>query len=200
MSTGGLEGLTIAKLEEALGVSRGVITYHFTNKDEIVHAVLASAIEEIDIAIVTNVRAGKSASQRARTALTTTTLEYVRRTDALRILLSFLGRSISDPTAHEQTSQFYAKYRAWSAVLVDEARASGEFRNVSTKASSALLVGVTLGIAVQAYFDADAIDVDKTIAEVSDIIVRGLVAAPSPPKLSKKTVRKSKSAKATRQS
>src|ERR1700722_2409301 len=54
----GLEALTIGALEDRLAFTRGVITYHFANKDEIVRAVFASAIDEIDASVRREVEGG----------------------------------------------------------------------------------------------------------------------------------------------
>src|SRR5262249_13114211 len=65
----GLEALTIGSLEARLAFSRGVITYHFQNKDDIVHAVLESAIEEINAGIDAQLGANLSAEEKLRTLL-----------------------------------------------------------------------------------------------------------------------------------
>ena len=44
----GLEAVTIANIATALGTSRGVVVYHFNNKEEILHEVLASAMKDAD--------------------------------------------------------------------------------------------------------------------------------------------------------
>src|SRR5437773_5389573 len=65
----GLEALTIGALEERLAFSRGVITYHFRNKDEIVEAVLAHAVAEIEEALRAELRASESPEERVGAVL-----------------------------------------------------------------------------------------------------------------------------------
>lgn len=42
----GIASVTIARIAEVLGVSRGVVNYHFENKDAILHEALQSAIRD----------------------------------------------------------------------------------------------------------------------------------------------------------
>src|SRR5690242_10507234 len=65
----GLEALTIGTLEARLSFTRGVITHHFKDKDDLVVAVLESAIDEIDRAMLANVVAGRSFEDKVRAVL-----------------------------------------------------------------------------------------------------------------------------------
>ena len=64
----GLEALTFAALERELGYTRGVITWHFRNKDEIVAAVLHDAVEDIDRVALPAIVAEQTFADRARAA------------------------------------------------------------------------------------------------------------------------------------
>jgi len=44
----GLEAVTIANIATQLGTSRGVVVYHFNNKEAILHEVLSSAMKDAD--------------------------------------------------------------------------------------------------------------------------------------------------------
>jgi AcrR family transcriptional regulator len=44
----GIEAVTIANIAIELGASRGVVVYHFANKEEILHEVLSSAMKDAD--------------------------------------------------------------------------------------------------------------------------------------------------------
>src|SRR5262245_2381234 len=65
----GLEGLTVARLEEKLGFTRGVITYHFANKDEIVDEVMTSALAEIESSLRGALAAATSPTKAVRAVL-----------------------------------------------------------------------------------------------------------------------------------
>lgn len=170
----GLESLTIGALEDRLAFTRGVITYHFANKDEIVRAVLASAVDEIDAAVAAEVEAGPTASDRVRAMIRGTVRGFVDRTEAGRVLMTFWGRLGSDAKARQANRELYARYRRSAARVLRRARADGEIGEVDPAAMAALLVGVVLGIALQHYFDPGAIDVDAATEEAVQAVMARL--------------------------
>ena len=97
----GLEALTIGALEERLSFTRGVITYHFANKDEIVQAVFASAIDEIDAAVRRDVEGGVAVEDKVRAVLRGNVRGFVDSEVAGRVLLSFWRRLSADPVVRK---------------------------------------------------------------------------------------------------
>jgi AcrR family transcriptional regulator len=164
----GLEALTIGSLEARLAFSRGVITYHFQNKDDIVHAVLESAIEEINAVGAAQVTTQTSSEDRVRATLRTYVRGYIDKVEATRILLSFWGRISSDKRARKANATLYASYRKAAVHMLDAGRAANEFRaDVNVDAFAAVLVGVVVGIAMQSYFEKGAIDADAATEEAT---------------------------------
>ena len=164
----GLEALTIGSLEARLAFSRGVITYHFQNKDDIVHAVLESAIEEINAGIDSHIGANLSSEEKLRTMLKMYVRGFLEHVEATRILLSFWGRISSDKRARKANANLYAAYRKGMAQLVESGKSAGEFAaDVHVDAVAAALVGVIVGIAMQSYFEKGAIDADAAIEEAT---------------------------------
>jgi AcrR family transcriptional regulator len=164
----GLEALTIGSLEARLAFSRGVITYHFQNKDDIVHAVLESAIEEINAGIDAQLGADLSSEEKLRTMLKMYVRGFLEHVEATRILLSFWGRISSDKRARKANANLYAAYRKGMAQLVEAGKVAGEFAaDANVDAVAAALVGVVVGIAMQSYFEKGSIDADAAIEEAA---------------------------------
>ncbi len=157
----GLEAMTIGAIEDALDFSRGVITYHFKNKDEIVIAVLDSAIAEIDAATDLMVRASLTPQQKVEAVLRANVQGFVAHTDAGRILLSFWGRLSAHPGIEAVNVQLFRRYRAQSVCLIREGQALGVFADAD--AVAALIVGIVIGLATQALIDPAAIDPEPAI-------------------------------------
>lgn len=171
----GLEGLTIGALEARLGYSRGVITYHFRDKEEIVAQVLRSAVEEIDAATAAEVSASATPGEKVRAVLRANVRGFLDRREAGLILLSFWGRLSSDARARKVNAQLYAGYRERTAQLLAAGRAAGAFaKDVDPQALAALIVGIVLGIASQAYFEPGSIDVDAAVEEGSRCVLARL--------------------------
>lgn len=176
----GLEALTFGALEERLSFTRGVITYHFASKDEIVRAVYASAIAEIDAAVLAEVAAGRTLEEKLRAVLHANVRGFVDRAEAGRIILSFWGRLTADPEIRRLNAELYAGYRARTAKLLRRAREAGELEGVEPvepATMGALMVSLVIGIATQHYFDPGAIDVDAAVEEATRTLVARLVPA-----------------------
>ncbi len=171
----GLASLTIGALEDRLAFTRGVITYHFANKDEIVRAVFASAIEEIDAAVRQEVEAGATIQQKVRAVLHGNVRGFVDTEVAGRVLLSFWGRLSADAAVRKLNAELYARYRRQAAKLLKRARAGGEIAKIDADVMASLLVGMVLGIATQHYFEPGAIDVDAAVDEATRTVLARLV-------------------------
>ncbi len=168
----GLEALTIGSLEARLAFSRGVITYHFQNKDDIVHAVLESAIEEINAGTDAQLGQNLSAEERVRTTLKMYVRGFLEHVEATRILLSFWGRISSDKRARKANATLYAAYRRGAAHMIEAGKVAGEFAaDLNVDAMAASLVGVVIGIAMQSYFEKGAIDTDTAVDEAAHAFI-----------------------------
>ena len=156
----GIEALTIAALESRLGFTRGVITYHFTDKDEIERAVLESAVVDIDHALRAALETSASHEERLRTIVRANVRGFVDRPEAGRVLLSFWARLSSDARIRGLNADLYAKYRRGTRRLLESGARAGDFVEVDLDAAATVIVGVVLGVVLQWYFDPRAIDVD----------------------------------------
>jgi AcrR family transcriptional regulator len=144
-----------------------VITYHFKNKDEIVTAVLESALEEIIAGASTEAQKGSTVSEKIHAILSAMIHGFIDRMEAAQILISFWGRISKDENVAEMNAKLYADYRSQVARVLGRARKSGEIEasKAQISAIAALIVGVVIGVAMQYYFQPGAIDPDAVIEE-----------------------------------
>jgi AcrR family transcriptional regulator len=154
VARGALEALTFAGLEKQLGYTRGVITYHFKNKDEIVDAVLASAVDDIDRSTRAEVAAAHGKSERAGAVVRAVVRGFLGNPEAVRVLFAFLGRLHAEPRIRAVNAKLYARYRRQTRDVLggDEAMAT-------------VIVALVLGIVAQWYFAPGVIDVDAAVEE-----------------------------------
>jgi AcrR family transcriptional regulator len=170
----GLDALTIGALEQRLGFSRGVITYHFRDKDEIVAALLESAVAEIDAASKAAVAAGPTAEDKVRAVLRANLRGFLEHREAGLILLSFWGRLMADPKARRTNASLFAKYRGLTRSVIEAGVKEGAFTKVDADAISALIVGIVIGLAAQAYFEAGAVDERAALEEAARCVLARL--------------------------
>lgn len=170
-----LAALTISALEDRLDFTRGVITYHFRNKDEIVLAVLESAIEEIDIAAREGVSAQMTVTEKVSAVVGAIVRGFLEKREATQILVGYWGRVRTDPKLAQLNSLLFARYRRDSAELLRMGHAIGEFRETNFDALAAVMVGVVIGIVTQSIFEPGSVDVDAAIHEASEAILSRLL-------------------------
>lgn len=161
VAEGGLGALTIGALEERLPFSRGVITHHFRDKDEVVEAVLTSALEEIDASTASDLAASATLPDRLHAVLRTKVHGFLAHPEATRILMSFWGQLGSDRRARDRNAALFRRYRRQAARLFEG------LPGVDAEAAAAVVVGQVIGIVALALFDPGAFDVDRAIARAS---------------------------------
>ena len=170
----GLEALTIGALEKSLGYSRGVITYHFADKDEIVEAVLLGAVAEIDAHTSEEFRSAVTLVNKVRAVLRTKIDGFLKSPEASRVLLAFWGRMVSDVRARKLTAKLFAGYRAQGAWLARHEQ--GRIDPQRAEAMGALFVGVVLGLVVMQMIQPACFDVEKAIDEAAHAFAQRLAA------------------------
>jgi AcrR family transcriptional regulator len=162
----GLPALTIGALESRLDFTRGVITYHFHDKDDIIHAVLASAVEEINAGSRARLTVAATPEARVRSVIAGYVRGFLDHREAMRVLVSFWGRLGNDERAQRVNADLYAGYRRGAARLLEHP----DFTPVDVEAMAAVMVGVVIGIAMQVYID-PAVDVDTAIDAAADAVL-----------------------------
>ncbi|MBI5497417.1 MAG: TetR family transcriptional regulator C-terminal domain-containing protein [Deltaproteobacteria bacterium] len=176
----GLEALTFGALERRLAFTRGVITYHFRDKDELVDAVLASAVDDIDRGTRREVDAAADPADKVRAAIHGMVHGFLVNPEAGRVLLAFWGRLTSDPHVRKVNAALYARYREETARLLRAGTRAGAFAQVDARVVAVNVVGAVIGIVTQAYFDPGAVDVEACVDEAARALRARLVTV-SPP-------------------
>jgi len=173
VATLGLEALTVGALEQNLGFSRGVITYHFKDKDEIVAEVLASAVAEIDQGTRESLQRPVSVAVAVRAVLETKVRGFLSHREAGLILISFWSRAQASPTVKQASAGLYARYRKQSDRLIVLARAQHGRCRARPGAFGAVMVGVVIGLVLQSWFD-PSLDVEAALDEAARMLTAHL--------------------------
>ena len=169
----GLEALTVGALEERVGFSRGVITYHFKDKDEIVAEVLASAALEIDQGTRESLHQHVTVAEAVRAVLETKVRGFLSHREASLILVSFWSRAQGSAKVKKASADLYARYRAQSDRLIQLARAQNGRCRARPGAFGTVMVGVVIGLVLQVWFD-PSVEVEGALEEASRALVAHL--------------------------
>lgn len=166
--------MTFGALEKQLGFTRGVITYHFESKDEIVEALLDDAISEIDRVTSSQVKAEHGAREKIAAALRGMVHGFLQLEEAGRVLLSFWSRLKDDPRAAAKNAKLYAGWRAMGVELLKHGQETGELGPCDVDAMAAVLVGIVIGTVTQTWFEEGAVDAEAAVAIAIEAVLARL--------------------------
>ena len=170
VASGGVEALTIGALERRLGFSRGVISYHFRDKEEIVEGLLYATLQEIDAATHAEVAKSATPEDKIRAVLRANLRGFLEHREAGAVLLSFWGRLGSDPKARKANARLYYVYRERTMSVLNE----GAFYGLDHPGMAAVIVGLVLGIVSQVYFEPGSIDPEAALNEATRCVIARL--------------------------
>lgn len=133
----GLEAVTIANIATELGTSRGVVVYHFSNKEAILHEVLASAMTDADSSALRFER-GTTDNRNFAELISQVAKLAKGSSDWWRIYFAFLSQ------AH--VNKFYRDALAWS----DERYREALSKKLGDEKRAAIVLSLMKGLAMQA--------------------------------------------------
>jgi AcrR family transcriptional regulator len=151
----GLDAVTIARIAEEADVSRGVVTYHFDHKEQILHDVLRAAMRDANEASAT-FSVPRTARDLASMAERIAELSRSDN-DWWRIYVAFL--------ANAQTSDFYRSELAW--VNRHYAQALGQV--VDTPGRALTLLALMQGLAIQRMLDPEP-PIEEVVSEIASLL------------------------------
>jgi AcrR family transcriptional regulator len=132
----GLDAVTILNIATELGTSRGVVVYHFDNKEEILHEVVSSAMNDADASSLSLDRAAVAALTDAQLILQVATLAK-GSSDWWKIYFAFLS--------HAHVNETYRKVLAWSDNRYRKALA----KRLGNENRASLVLALMKGLAMQ---------------------------------------------------
>lgn len=133
----GLEAVTIANIATELGTSRGVVVYHYQNKEAILHEVLMSAMNDADASALHFERRADDTENFADTISEVAKLAKTS-SDWWRIYFAFLSQVHVD--------KFYRDALAWS----DKRYRTALAKKLGNEKRAVIVLALMKGISMQA--------------------------------------------------
>ncbi len=168
----GSEQTTLAAIASAAGISKGVISYHFDGKDELLEEVLLSLVREPAAYIKPRVDAAPTAAGKLQ-AYVDAFFEYLESHRQHYVALVDLWGSagVSEGRRRFEVDAYHPS-RHYLVHLLECGRASGEFRNVPVAPLAAVIQGVIDGVMLQWVFDPAAVDLHECRVEILAMVQR----------------------------
>jgi AcrR family transcriptional regulator len=168
----GISQASLAEIARKAGCSKGVISYHFNGKDELIEEILSWLLHEPADFIKERVRSADTALGQLR-AYVEANFEFMEaHRDGYVALVDLWG---SRGVAHD-TNRFnadaYEPSRHYLANILQAGRESGELRELPVFTMASLIQAAIDGIMLQWVFDPDALDLKACSQEIVEMVSR----------------------------
>jgi AcrR family transcriptional regulator len=182
----GYNNVTMQIISKYSSLSKGAIHHYFKSKGEILQAAFA----ELDAKLYDSVDSKLKKAKNTRDYLSTRIegpFELIRNSPSLFTCLSeFLVISDGKEDYARKIKRFFAKYRRLIRWGFEVGIKEGTYRPVALDEASSILLALLLGIEIQLRVDHSALNIDKTVEMIREMVFRylekpGILAAPEQP-------------------
>jgi TetR/AcrR family transcriptional repressor of bet genes len=169
-SRDGLDAVTIRSVAAEAGWSTGALHHYFSDKEQL----LLFAFKTVADRVGRRVAAARAESgeplELARALLAIGLPLDEERRDETRVWFAFLGLALTRPPLARAQRLAYDAWRRIVADALRDAKERGEIDGgVDVEREAAALVALVDGLAVQASFDPDCLDVDLVYERLADL-------------------------------
>jgi len=185
IATQGFSQASLAEIARKAGISKGVISYHFAGKKELIREILASLIREPSEFIKDRVSRSEGALDKL-IAYVQANFEFMRtHRNHYVALVDLWGSRGWYEGRNRFNAEAYEPSRAYLSKILDSGRQSGELRDVALPTMASVLQGAIDGVMLQWVCDPDAIDLDESANEILNMLRKHITAGPDDAQLPK---------------
>jgi AcrR family transcriptional regulator len=175
IATRGYSGTSLAEIAREAGISKGVISYHFEGKGELVEEILSRLMREPAEFIKQRVDAWSRAQEKLR-AYVAANFEFAKsHRDHLLALVDLWGRRDSSEGRNRFDAEAYEPSRKYLSRILHSGMQCGELEPVPTNTMASVIQAAIDGVLLQWTFDPDAVDLDACREEIQNMITRHVV-------------------------
>lgn len=166
----GLAAASLAGIAEAAGVAKGLVSYHFAGKDELLRHVLATLLRDAAAFIGARVPRTGPAPDRLR-AFVAASFAFMRSHRAnLAAWLELWASCRAAPGLHGFDASVYAQCRAAVERIVRDGVRRREFRRVAPATAAVVIQGAIDGVMLQWLLDERAVRLDDAERAVLEMV------------------------------
>ncbi len=173
----GWQNTTLADIAREADISLGVITYHFSGKDEIIRSVMEKYVGENLSEIFSFLDAFEDPVEKLKNLVRMTLRMTMNNKEIYYVNFEYWARIAWDQEIREMNAQFYDFARDWTADRVREGVEIGVFIKVDPREAATLINALLMGIQAQHAFDENAFDFER-VAEMAERTVLDFLVGP----------------------
>jgi AcrR family transcriptional regulator len=166
----GISQASLAEIARKAGCSKGVISYHFNGKDELIEEILSSLMREPAGFIKERVSQSDTALGKLR-AYVEANFDFMEaHRDGYVALVDLWGSRGSPQETNRFNAEAYEPSRHYLAKILEDGRKRGELRQLPVSTTASLIQAAIDGIMLQWVFDPDAIDLKACSTEIVEMV------------------------------
>jgi AcrR family transcriptional regulator len=170
IATQGFSQASLAEIAKKAGISKGVISYHFDGKEELVEEILRSLLRKPADFIKERVSLAASAVEKLR-AYVEANFEFMKMNRVGYVALVDLWGQ-RDSGRNSLNADAYEPSRHYLAHMLEEGQRTGDMRAFPVMPTASLIQGAIDGVMLQWVLDEKAIDLDGAKEEVVSMVLR----------------------------
>jgi AcrR family transcriptional regulator len=172
IATQGFSQASLAEIAKMAGISKGVISYHFDGKDELVEEILRSLVRKPAEFVKERVSQAKTPLEKLR-AYIAANFEFMKahRTGYVA-LVDLWGNRGAGSRPSSLNTEAYEPSRHYLAHILEEGQKTGELRALAVRPTACLIQAAIDGVMLQWVFDENAVDLDRATEDVLDMVTR----------------------------
>ena len=165
----GYSQASLAEIARQAGISKGVISYHFEGKDELVEEILSRLLREPTEFIKKRVDASDRALDRLR-AYVTANFEFMKTHRDNYVALVDLWESRASESGNRVSIDAYGPSRAYLSRILETGHDGGEFRKLDHITVASVIQAAIDGVMLQWVFDEKAVDLDACRDQILEMV------------------------------
>ncbi len=170
IATQGFSQASLAEIAKEAGISKGVISYHFDGKEELVEEILRSLLRKPAEFVKERVSRAATALEKLR-AYIEANFDFMNQNRMGYVALVDLWGQ-RDGGRNSLNADVYEPSRHYLAHILEEGQRSGEMRALPVMPTASLVQGAIDGIMLQWVLDEKAIDLETAKKEVVNLVLR----------------------------
>ena len=174
IATRGYSQASLAEIAREAGISKGVISYHFEGKVELVEEILSRLLREPAEFIKERVDSRERAMDKVR-AYVTANFEFMKTHRDHYVALVDLWESRGSEYGKRFGAEAYEPSRAYLSRILETGEARGEFRRLTHATVASVIQAAIDGVMLQWVFDEKAIDLDACRDQILEMVTLHLV-------------------------
>ena len=170
----GFDATGVAMICQLAGVTKGAFYHHFSSKQDVFMELLRRWLEGLDSQMA-KLREEAVSIPNELFSMANLIQEVIQATeDQFPIYFEFWTRAMRDPTIRQELIDPFFQYRDLFSEMVAKGISEGTLKDVQPETAARLILGLALGLLIQALIDQHGEDWGRVTQECLQILLTGM--------------------------